>query len=114
MQFKPKNAALWADLQQRLGTNDLVEWLETASTRLAELGRTQLGRIAFTSTLLRDRRISVLLPKPYLSALATIVPRCGRYEVYYRPFQRVEDQRFWIAHEIAHTFWFADQALGDR
>lgn len=106
------NSALWQDLQLRLATNDLIEWLEVESERVAALGRTHQNRIAFVGELLRDRRIATIQPKPFISALATIVSGSRGYEIFYRPFQQLEDQRFWIAHEIAHTFWYAPDGLG--
>lgn len=100
------NDALWQDLQRRLGTTDLLSWIEQEAERLAALGRTRLGRIEFGRDLLRACGIVRFGAKPNLAALASINPSQRGYELFYRPFQRVADQRFWIAHEIAHTFWF--------
>lgn len=108
------NEALWEDLKRRLGTQDLIEWLEDEAERVARLGRAQPGRVdLFSPGLLRDRRISALRPKPYIPGLATIIPRNGTYEVLYAPYQRLEDTRFCIAHEIAHTFWFSFERPGE-
>lgn len=107
------NSALWKDLERRLGTRDLVEWLEKETARVAALGRNEHGPLAFSSALLRDRSISLIRPKPYLPALQTISKTTqGGYEICYSPFQRIEDRRFGIAHEIAHTFWLAPEEGG--
>jgi hypothetical protein len=101
------NPALWRDLESRLGVRDLIEWLEVEAERVAALGRNHRGPIAFSTALLRDRNINLIQTKPYLPALQTIVPTTQGYEIHCSPFQRLEDQRFGIAHELAHTFWFA-------
>lgn len=106
------NRALWEDLQRRLGTTDLLWWIEQEVERLAALGRTTLGRVEFGRDLLRARGIVHFSAKPNLAALASIHPSERGYELFYRPFQRVADQRFWIAHEIAHTFWFDPDRRG--
>jgi hypothetical protein len=106
------NDALWEDLQRRLGTTDLLSWIEQEVERLAALGRTHLGRIEFGRDLLRACGIVRFAAKPNLGALASINPSEHGYELFYRPFQRVTDQRFWIAHEIAHTFWFDPKRRG--
>jgi len=107
------NFALCRDLERRLGTDDLIEWLETEAERVASLGRKHGGPIAFSTALLRDRNISLIGAKPYLPALQTISPTENGYEIRYTPFQRVEDRRFGVAHEIAHTFWFGPGAGGN-
>jgi hypothetical protein len=101
------NEALWRDLERRLGTSDLLDWLETEAERLANMGRVPSGAVEFSPALLRDRRICWFQAKADLPAAATIRWRTGGYEVAYRPVRRIDDQRFWIAHEIAHTLWFA-------
>ncbi|MGO8697352.1 MAG: ImmA/IrrE family metallo-endopeptidase [Limisphaerales bacterium] len=106
------NAALWRDLESRLGTRDLIEWLEVEAERVAALGRSQRGCVGFSTALLRDRSINLVQTKPYLPGLQTIVPKAQGYVINCSPFQRVEDQRFGIAHEIAHTFWFAPDGGG--
>jgi hypothetical protein len=114
--YKPEelglNSTLWRDLERRLGTEDLIEWLETEAERISRLGQCNGGAVAFSPALLKDRSIVVLRSKAYLPGLQTIVPiDCG-YQVNYSPYQRLEDQRFGIAHEIAHTFWFGQGKLG--
>jgi hypothetical protein len=106
------NPSLWRDLERRLGTSDLLEWLENEAERVANLGRTHVGRVQFSQVLLRDRGIGVLHARPYLPALATIRWRGTGYEVAYSSYQRTEDRRFAVAHEIAHTFWFAPGTEG--
>lgn len=99
--------SVWRDLERRLGTSDLVEWLEREAERLAQLGRSHTGRVDFSPALLGDRRIAKLQAKPNLPALATIRWRPSGYEIAFASFhRRIEDRRFAIAHEIAHTFWF--------
>jgi hypothetical protein len=106
------NQALWQDLERRLGTRDLLEWLEVTCERLATLGQTHTGAVDFSGALLRDRNIQSITRKPYLPALQTIVPTHAGYAINYGPFQHVQDQRFGIAHEIVHTFWFAPGSAG--
>jgi len=108
------NDALWKDLERRLGTSDLVEWLEKEAQRVANLGRKRSGQIDVSSPeLLRDRGIGKLRAMPYIPALATIHSRGGVYEIRYAPYQRPEDTRFGIAHELAHTFWFSRTHPGE-
>jgi IrrE N-terminal-like domain len=106
------NAALCGDLERRLGTESLLNWLEDEAARVSALGTTHTGAVGFTERLLSDRRIVRLLRKPYLPSLASIRTSVAGYEIFYRPIQRIEHQRFWIAHEIAHTFWFSQERLG--
>jgi hypothetical protein len=106
------NLSLWLDLQRRLGTHDLVEWLETETQRIADLGRTPGGAVDFTPALLRDRKVVSKQAKPYLPALQTISATPRGYEIRYNQFQRLEDQRFGIAHEIAHTLWLIPDGSG--
>jgi hypothetical protein len=110
--FQKLNPALWRDLERRLGTHDLVEWLETEAERVATLGRNGRSPVAFTAALLRDRNVISHRSKPYLPALQTILATPQGYEIHYSPFQRIEDQRFGIAHEIAHTFWLTTDGSG--
>jgi len=108
------NEALWQDLERRLGTADLIGWLERESERVAQLGRRESGHIDVSSAeLLRDRRVGKLRAVPYMPALATIQARDGSYEIRYVPYQRREDTRFGIAHELAHTFWFSPTQPGE-
>lgn len=101
------NVSLWRDLERRLGTSNLLEWLENEAERVANLGRTQVGPVRFSRLLLRDRGIGTLQTRPHLPAIATIRWGGTGYEVAYSSYQRTEDRRFAVAHEIAHTFWFA-------
>lgn len=104
--------SVWRDLERRLGTSDLVEWLEREAERLAQLGRSRTGRVDFSPALLRDRRIGKVQAKPNLPALATIRWQPSGYEIAFASFhRRIEDRRFAIAHEIAHTFWFAPGSM---
>lgn len=104
------NRSLLQDLERRLGTADLVDWLETQAERVANLGRGRSGRVDFTRSLLRDRSITKISAELHLPALATIRWQRTGYEIAYAAFsRRIEDQRFAIAHEIAHTFWFAPE-----
>jgi hypothetical protein len=112
LQAPALNLSLWNDLERKLGTTNLIDWLEMEAERIANLGRTHRGTTAFSSSLLRDRRIVMLRSKPFLPGLQTIVATSRGYEVNYSPFQRIEDQRFGIAHEIAHTFWFVKGEFG--
>jgi hypothetical protein len=106
------NPALWEDLQHRLETGDLVRWLEVESERVARLGLTERRCVAFSTTLLRDRDVFCLRAKPYLPGLQTIVPTPQGYEINFNPYQQLVDRRFGIAHELAHTFWFAPGLKG--
>ena len=101
------NRSLWRDLERRLGTSDLLQWLENETERVANLGRTHTGCVRFSQSLLRDRAITIIRAGTHLPALATIRPVESGYEIAYASFARAEDQRFAIAHEISHTFWFA-------
>ncbi len=106
------NTALIRDLERRLGTDDIEEWLEREAQRVAALGRMDYGAVEFSAALRRDRNINRIQAKPHLPALQTIQPTEAGYRIHFSPYQESKDQRFGIAHEIAHTFWFAPGGEG--
>ena len=110
--FHILNRSLWQDLERRLETHDLIDWLETHAERIAALGRTGTGAVEFSTALLRDRDIISSRAEQYLPALQIIRATPHGYAICYNPWQRPEDRRFGIAHEIAHTLWLSPDTFG--
>jgi hypothetical protein len=101
------NQALIADLQRSLGTSDILEWIEGKCSQLARLGLSADGCIRITRPLLQAAGITEVVPSTRISGRSCITP-CGDgggLRISLRPLSTEQDRRFWIAHEIAHTFW---------
>lgn len=103
------NPHLVRDLQTRLRTTDLLEWIEAQAERLASTCSTE-GHIEFTSEIYRSRKIRDVYPEELVGA-AAIRPAIGdQYDIFYNPFYKQKNPprwRFAIAHELGHTYWFA-------
>lgn len=98
---------LIADLSTRVGAGDLFEWIETKAEELGVLhpgaGR---GPITLSPTMLRARNVRRVVEDPMVQR-ARIVPGDGGFQIRLNPSLPVLAQRFAIAHELGHTFWFA-------
>ena len=101
------NPSLIRDLEFRLRTEDLYCWIEEQAQRLAGLGRVKHEAVEFTPALRADRKIVRIVRRFALKTLGCIIPVSKGYEILFRPVQSLRDQRFTIAHEVAHTFWYS-------
>jgi Zn-dependent peptidase ImmA (M78 family) len=103
------NPHLVRDLQTRLRTTDLLEWIEAQAEKLASSCSSE-GHIEFTPEIYRSRRIRDVFPEQLVGA-ASIKPATGdQYDIFYNPFYKNRNPlrwRFAIAHELGHTYWFA-------
>jgi hypothetical protein len=101
------NRRLLADLSARLGTADLLQWIEERTAGLARLGWRK-GRVALSRELLESAGIVGVAYDPLVEGLAEMRPaEGGHYRVKVRGFPSAVQHRFSVAHELAHTFWFA-------
>lgn len=102
------NPHLVRDLQTRLGTSDLTEWIEAQAEKLARASSSD-DHIEFTQEMYCSRRIREVCPADVVGA-ASIRPASGdQYDIFYNPFYKETSPRwrFAIAHELGHTYWFA-------
>jgi hypothetical protein len=103
------NPHLVRDLQVRLRTTDLLEWIEAQAEKLASTCSSE-GHIEFTREIYRSRKIRDVYPEELVGA-ASIRPATGdQYDIFYNPFYKRKNPprwRFAIAHELGHTYWFA-------
>jgi hypothetical protein len=95
------------DLAQRIGTANLLEWIDRTAETLAEFGKINTGLVWLTDSLLRARRI-VAVEQGELAGHARITWRGDGYLITCRRGLPEVDRRFAIAHEIGHTYWFVD------
>src|SRR5690348_6989778 len=95
-------------MERALGTSSILDWVEDHCSRLATLGLTNDSHIRFTKPLLDRVGIQEIRESTLVDGLAQISPADGGgFRIELLPLRRRPwDQRFWIAHEIAHTFWF--------
>ena len=100
------NARLVRDLSERLGVQDLFLWIEAEAERLGKLGRGRNNVVYFSSRLIRARNVAQVVSKATVGS-ASIVPKNGHYVIYVNQSLPLLPQRFAIAHEIGHTYWFA-------
>jgi hypothetical protein len=90
--------------------------LETA--KLARIGWKKPGFIDLNPRLLAEVGVDGCIGDKSIPQLATIRSQEIRnYTIHHhffrtRPFGSVEDHRFWIAHELAHTFWYSRDSVG--
>lgn len=98
---------LLKDLAERIGTSDLLEWIEERSSRLARLGWTKPGVVRLTRRLLQECRIDRIMPmQSKLPRIASLVPAGDRkFIIYYKQSIVGTRLRFALAHEIGHTLW---------
>ncbi len=100
------NQYLIEDLQGRLGTENLANWIDLQADLLSSDGRVAAGYIHFSPELLEKRRIKRIC-EAHVAGQACIRPAQGDYyEITYDPKLSVPALRFAIAHEIGHTYWF--------
>jgi Zn-dependent peptidase ImmA (M78 family) len=102
----PINPRLLEDLSERLGVQDLFQWIEAEAECLGKLGRGRNNVVYFSSQLIRARNVAQVIYKTTVGS-ACIVPKNGRYLIYVNRLLPPLPKRFAIAHEIGHTYWFA-------
>ena len=106
------NPFLVKDLESRLHTDNLYDWIDKEAEGLAALGFSRDGYVDFTIELCRARKISNIIS---VSGNSTVEDACIRaennqYVIYYKNLLPVYRRRFAIAHEIGHTYWFFPDA----
>jgi IrrE N-terminal-like domain len=100
---------LIADLGTRLGAQDLLEWIESQAEQLGALDpAADRGPITLLPQILRARNVRRIIDDSSVQR-ARIVPGEGGFEIRLNPALPLLAQRFAIAHELGHTFWFASR-----
>lgn len=100
---------LVADLAARIGTEDLFEWIESQAEALAGVSTSaERGPIALLPGTLRARNVIRVVEDSAVER-ARIVAIDGGFEIRLNPALPLLAQRFAIAHELGHTFWFASR-----
>ena len=108
------NHQLLADLAQRLGTDDVLRWLEEKTAGLARLGWKKPGHVELGPRLLNAAGISECVGDLRVANDAQIEPDgAGTFRIRHHCFVSQENQRFWIAHEVIHTLWFREGGKGE-
>jgi hypothetical protein len=100
------NRYLIDDLQSRLGTDDLLAWLDEEADKLSSEGRAPAGYVHFSATLLQKRKIRRICEAEIIGKACIKPSQDEYYEIAYNPILSQHALRFAIAHEIGHTYWF--------
>lgn len=100
------NRHLIDDLQSRLGTHDLLAWLDYEADQLASEGRVPAGYIHFSESLLLKRKIRRICEAEVIGKACIRPSNDEYYEIAYNRVLSHHALRFAIAHEIGHTYWF--------
>lgn len=100
------NRYLIDDLENRLGTNDLLAWLENEADELASEGRIPAGFVHFSESLLQKRKIKRICEAEVIGKACIRPTEDEHYEITYNPVLSHLALRLAIAHEIGHTYWF--------
>lgn len=100
------NRYLIDDLQSRLGTGDLLAWLDNEADQLSSVGRIPAGYIHFSEKLLQKRKIMRICEAEVIGKACIKPSLDDYYEIIYNPILSHHALRFAIAHEIGHTYWF--------
>jgi Zn-dependent peptidase ImmA (M78 family) len=111
MNPKNLNTSLIKDLENKLGTKELLGWIDREAERLASLGRGYNRAIFFSKALMKDRNVAMIRAAKIVGN-ASIVPRNGRYLILFNRDLPMLPQRFAVAHEFGHTYWFAPGGEG--
>lgn len=98
---------LIADLERRIRCADIFDWIESQAEALAGLG-TISGAVVVRWSMLRARNIRRVVDDKSV-ARACIVATGDGFEIRINPILPRLARRFALAHELAHTFWFANQ-----
>ena len=94
------------DLKRRLGTNNLLKWIDLEGERLANKGLIRGKYVEFTKPLLYDRKIKELRKDPRAKDACIRATGEEQFEIIYQEGLPSNRRRFSIAHEIGHTYFF--------
>jgi hypothetical protein len=100
------NRHLIDDLQNRLDTSNLLDWLDAEANQLSFEGRLPGGHVHFSEALLQKRRINRIRGAEVIGKACIKPSEDEYYEITYNPVLSHNALRFAIAHEIGHTYWF--------
>ena len=102
------NNQLIRDLEQRLRTTSLFEWIEERAEALAALdGTARRSLVDFCADLLEALRVVSIEPAALAVGQARTVACEGGFKILYKYDLPIQLRRFAIAHEIGHILWFA-------
>ncbi len=105
-EFRP-NPYLISDLERRMGTANIFDWINNTAEQLAYHGTTSTGFIEFTDSMMRTQGVFAIHSIGDLVEDACISPSENQYVIYYRDGLPASPRRFAIAHEFGHVCWFA-------
>jgi Zn-dependent peptidase ImmA (M78 family) len=97
---------LIADLERRIRCADIFDWIECQAESLAEFGANS-GAVVVKWSMLRARNILRVVSDQSV-ARACIVATGDGFEIRINPALPRLARRFALAHELAHTYWFAN------
>jgi Zn-dependent peptidase ImmA (M78 family) len=108
------NPFLLKDLEARLNTSNLFDWIETQAEALAEVGTAVRGHIEFNSRIAKQRQIRSICVAKLISNACIRPDGRGKYNIFYAESLDHDEyrRRVAIAHEIGHTYWFAPGGQG--
>lgn len=95
------------DLERRIRCADIFDWIECQAETLAGLG-TGGGAVVVRWSMLRARNI-LRVVNDHSVARACIVAAGDGFEIRINPALPRLARRFALAHELAHTYWFANR-----
>lgn len=99
------NSALIADLEKRLRTHSLLNWIEERALSLSRFGCRGTW-IDLSGQLLNEVGVEGnAYSNSVLGTSQLRVEESGRILIEHHNFRSHEDRRFWIAHEIGHMMW---------
>jgi Zn-dependent peptidase ImmA (M78 family) len=108
------NPFLLKDLEARLKTSNLFDWIETQAEALAKVGTSVRGHMEFNSRIRKQRQIRSICVANLISNACIRPDGRGQYNIFYAQSLDHDEyrRRFAIAHEIGHTYWFAPGGQG--
>jgi Zn-dependent peptidase ImmA (M78 family) len=96
---------LLSDLEMKLETADLLSWLENKAESLSAYGDTGLW-IEISPAILNEFGVEkYVYSKDTLGMASVILAEKGKHIIQHHRLGAIEDQRFWIAHELGHILW---------
>lgn len=96
---------LISDLEKRLGTPCINDWIDAEAQLLAGADQPVAGYVDLTQSIFSARSIEGAEPMG-IRADARIIPVRNKYRIEYRRDLPISVRRLAIAHEIGHTYWF--------
>jgi hypothetical protein len=102
---KGLNKTLLKDLERRVGTTDLLDWIEKTADSLSLHGDAG-GWIELTPALIQQAGARGCRYSPDTLGTSRLkIEADGNAFVEHHNFRTPEDRRFWIAHELGHLLW---------